>query len=105
MQTSYRIDPTPAGWRVARVSADTPFEGLDAVVHRLRDVAEAYAAAAAALEDYLASLDRGEDAADLFEAWRMRDDRYELMAIERKDAPIIVALSADDLWPASPTRH
>jgi hypothetical protein len=105
MQSSYRIEATPAGWRISRVSHDLPIDGLDAVVHRQREVAQAYADAAAALEDYLASLDRSDDASELFEIWRHLDDRYELMAIERKDSPVMVAVPAGDAWPASPTRH
>jgi hypothetical protein len=103
----YRVDATPAGYRIVRVSGETGYlDGLDAVMHRLREVAEAYAAAAAALEAYLASLDRSEDASELFETWRDLDDRYELLAIERRDWPMIVAAPVLDLWsPTSDTRH
>ena len=103
----YRVDATPAGYRIVRISGDTGYlDGLDAVLHRLREVAEAYAAAAAALEAYLASLDRSEDSSELFEAWRDLDDRYELLAIERRDSPMIVAAPVLDVWsPTSNTRH
>ncbi|MET0606255.1 MAG: hypothetical protein ABWZ80_07345 [Beijerinckiaceae bacterium] len=94
LQTAYRIDPTPSGWLIVRLSDDGLIDECDVVLHRLREVAEARAAAGVALEAYLASIDRREDASDLFEEWRSLDDRYEFLLLDRKDSPAFVAANA-----------
>lgn len=89
LRAPYIVEPTGAGWRVTRLNADNgAFDGAEPVMHRHEAVALAYADAAAALERYLASRDRCEDSAELFEIWRALDDRYELLAIEQKDSPV-----------------
>lgn len=105
VRAPYIVEPTSAGWRVTRVNADWR-DGVDAILHRRQEVAIAYADAAAALEKYLGSLDRGEDCAELFEAWRRCDDRYEMLAIEQSDAPTLVTSDGRAIATApSATRH
>ncbi|WP_342362259.1 hypothetical protein [Terrarubrum flagellatum] len=103
VRANYLVAPDGEGWRVHRLSSD----GLgpdEAVIHRRRDVALAYADATAALECYLASRERREDSAELFEIWRRLDDAYETLALERGDC----AAEADS-WDIAarplPTRH
>lgn len=97
--TAYFIEPTASGWRV--LSAQGAIVG-EQVLHRQQDVALAYIAAATALERYLAALDRRQDAADLFETWRALDERYEMLALERNDAPRAVK---SDPWDAASLRR
>lgn len=88
MRGHYIVEPTQSGWRVRRLASDAGFAGeFHEVTYRERDVATAYAQAAVALELYLASRERREDSADLFDLWRDLDDRYEMLALEYKDGP------------------
>lgn len=107
IRAPYIVEPAGAAWRVTRLSRIAGRDAdIEAVVHRQREVALAYADAAAALERYLASVDRGEDSTELFDAWRLLDDRYELLAMERHDAPLA---ETNDPWAiaagGSATRH
>ena len=89
MRDRYQVKPTPSGWQVLRVSRDgATSDDFLSVIHRRRQVADAYAAASEALEAYLASLDARCDSAELFECWRELDDRYETLATEGGDPPI-----------------
>ena len=104
MYASYVVEPAATGWRVRRVNYDDGVaDSADDVLHRLHTVALAYADAAAALERYLSSLDQNEDSAELFETWRSLDDLYEMMAIELRDAPMLVVNDVRSV--AAFTRH
>lgn len=100
MRAPYVVQPVGAGWRVARLPSLAGAD-VEAVVHRQRDVALAYADAALALERYLASVDRCADSVELFETWRDLDDRYEFLALERRDAPL---KSTADPWAIAASR-